>query len=85
MRIELLYAPGCLNYKKARHTLEKLIAEEQWPCHIEMVEHDDHTHNEPAVRVDGTHHHVLPQQEATREFLLRKWKELTESQFAGAH
>lgn len=86
MRIELLYAPGCTNYKTARNTLETLIAEERWPCHVEMVEHADHTHDEPAVRVDGVNHHVIPHQfEAVRDFLSRKWKDITESQFAASY
>jgi len=84
MRIELLYAPGCNNYKKARNTLETVIAEERWPCHIEMVEQAGHTYDEPAVRVDGVNHHVN-QFEAVRDFLTQKWKDLTESQFLGAH
>ena len=84
MRIELLYAPGCNNYKKARNTLETVIAEERWPCHIEMVEKAEHTHDEPSVRVDGVDHHVH-HFEAVRDFLTRKWKDLTESQFLGAH
>ncbi|HEY9681103.1 MAG TPA: hypothetical protein V6C86_05940 [Oculatellaceae cyanobacterium] len=84
MRIELVYAPGCNNYKKAKTTLEAVIAEERLPCHIEMVEHADQAHDRPAVRVDGQDHHVS-HFEALRDFLSMKWKELTESQFRHAH
>ena len=78
MRIELLYAPGCTNYRKARNMLETLIAEESWPCSIEMVEHAGELTEHPSVRVDGSQHKLtLNQLETLRDLLTCKWRDLT--------
>lgn len=77
MRIELLYAPGCLDYKKALHKLEYIIAEERLPLPVELVE--DSVCGAPAVRIDGE---LIGQRstsclEHIREIVQRKWTELT--------
>lgn len=80
MRIELIYSPGCLDYKSALHKLEYIIAEERLPLPVELVE--DRQCLSPVVRIDGElvdkeraasatcHEHI-------REILSRKWRELT--------
>jgi len=80
MRIELLYAPGCNSYTKARNTLETLIAEERWPISVECIEEAGQQSDDPVLRVDGGDHHRFETTgaESLRELLIRKWKELTE-------
>lgn len=77
MRIELLYSPGCLDYKKALHKLEYIIAEERLPLPVELVE--DAVWGSPAVRIDGE---LIGQRpycglEHVREIVRRKWSELS--------
>jgi hypothetical protein len=87
MRIELLYAPGCNTYAKARNTLETLIAEERLPISVECVEEVGQQHDDPILRVDGGDHHRFETQgsETLRDLLIRTWKELTEHPLARVH
>lgn len=80
MRVELIYAPGCLSYRKALHTLETVIAEERLPVPIELVEENDNV--EPFLRIDGEAvgtPKVLTCMETLRDTLSTKWTELTVS------
>jgi hypothetical protein len=85
MRVELVYAPGCTSYRKARNTLETVIAEERLPIPVECIEEDGQVDGSPTIRIDGeVHaspkvHHI----ESLRDLLCRKWKELTENTLLG--
>lgn len=79
MRVEVLYAPGCSSFYKARNTLETLIAEEGLPLPVEVVEEGTQVHGVPKVRIDGKEA-VSHQIEHLRETICRHWKELTEKQ-----
>lgn len=81
MRIELLYTPGCSNYKKALSTLEYIIAEERLPLQVELVENCANEEGEPTVRINGVlvnkaaakSQHCL---EHVREAISHKWHEV---------
>jgi hypothetical protein len=60
MRVELIYAPGCSSYKKARNTLETVIAEEGLPVPVELVEEHSQIHGEPTLRINGNVVHASP-------------------------
>ncbi len=81
MRIELIYAPGCSSYRRARHTLETVIAEEGLPVSIESVEEPSHRSGAPTMRINGKDVQPSPiphQIEHVREAICRHWKEITE-------
>ena len=75
MRVELLYAPGCSSFSKARNTLEMVIAEERLPVPIEVIEEAGQVHGSPTIRVDGSviNHHF----DSIRDALQKRWQELT--------
>jgi hypothetical protein len=52
MRVELIYSPGCITYKKALDVLETVIAEERLPIAIEMQE--ESARLSPGIRINGT-------------------------------
>ena len=83
MRVEVLYAPGCSSYTKARNTLEILIAEEGLPLPVEVIEENSQTYGLPKVRIDGKEA-VSDHIEHLRETICRHWKELTEKQLTSA-
>ena len=78
MRIELVYSPGCSDYKSALHKLEYIIAEERLPLPVELVE--DSICQTPSVRIDGE---IVEKGrpasclEPIRDILRRKWHDLT--------
>jgi hypothetical protein len=83
MRVELLYAPGCSSYKKARNTLETVIAEEGLPVPVELVEEHGQKNGEPTLRINGNVVHASPILHHTdhfRDAICRHWKELTGEQ-----
>jgi hypothetical protein len=89
MRIELLYSPGCSNYKKALNTLEYIIAEERLPLPVELVENSANKEGEPTVRING----VLVKKatksktsclEHVREAISHKWHEVNLSPLLSA-
>ena len=67
MRVELIYSPGCVSYKKALSTLETVIAEERLPLHVEMVEAPKNIENSPRICIDGQYLNDLDQ-EASGEY-----------------
>jgi hypothetical protein len=77
MRVELLYAPGCSSFSRARNTLEMVIAEERLPVPIEMIEEHGQIHGFPTIRIDGAvispKHHF----DSIRDALQQRWQELT--------
>jgi hypothetical protein len=80
MRVELVYSPGCHQYKALRNSLETVIAEECLPIPVEMVENTDKT-NDPIIKIDGN----IVSSETTanivdqfRDLLTGRWQELTE-------
>ncbi len=77
MRVELLYAPGCTSFVKARKTLEMAIADERLPIPIEMVEGSGQIRGSPTIRIDGNEvnaprHHF----EHLRDLLAMRWREI---------
>jgi hypothetical protein len=79
MRVELVYSPGCHQYKSLRNSLETVIAEECLPIPVEMVEETDKT-NYPFVRIDG---HIVSSETANileqfRNLLCGRWQEINE-------
>ncbi len=89
MRIELLYSPGCSNYKKALNNLEYIIAEERLPLPVHLVENSANVEGEPTVQING----VLisrsqpknPQcLEHVREAISHKWHEVNLSPLLSA-
>lgn len=84
MRVELVHAPGS-SCRKARNTIETVIAEEGLPISVECVEEDSQVGGSWAIRIDGEAHsspkgnHI----EVLRDILCRKWKELTETPLLG--
>lgn len=83
MRVELVFAPGCTNYRKAQGILEAVIAEERLPISVEMVEERDRVNGLPAVRIDGKeiNHALFPHHfEQLCSVITHYWKELTEKQ-----
>lgn len=83
MRVELLYAPGCTSYRKARNFLETVIAEEGLPVSIEEIETPGHRDGSPSLRINGTDVHGSPPMlhhiENLREAICNHWKEITET------
>ncbi|HEY9775553.1 MAG TPA: hypothetical protein V6C81_17435 [Planktothrix sp.] len=78
MRVELIYAPGCSSYKKARNTLETVIAEEGLPVPVELVEEHSQIHGEPTLRINGNVVHASPvsqHMEHFRDAINRQWQE----------
>lgn len=82
MRIELLYSPGCSNYKKALSMLEYIIAEEQLPLPVELVE--DSRQTSPSLRIDGEVQEKSNCHETVRSNLRQKWTDRTEMQLLSA-
>lgn len=82
MRIELLYSPGCSNYKKALSMLEYIIAEEQLPLPVELVE--DTRQTSPSVRIDGELQEKTSCHETVRSALREKWTDRTAKQLLSA-
>lgn len=85
MRVELLYAPGCSSYRKARNFLETVIAEEGLPVSIEDIEVPDQRDGSPSLRINGNEVHGSPMLhhiENLREAICNHWKELTEKPMA---
>jgi hypothetical protein len=79
MRVELVYSPGCHEYKSLRNSLETVIAEECLPIPVEMVE-DVHKNISPVIKVDG---HVVSTETANileqfRNLLCGRWQEINE-------
>ncbi|MBS2002264.1 MAG: hypothetical protein U0103_03935 [Candidatus Obscuribacterales bacterium] len=77
MRVELLYAPGCTSFAKARKTLEMAIADERLPIPIEMVEEAGQIGGSPTIRIDGNEvksarHHF----EHLCSLLSGRWREI---------
>ncbi len=77
MRVELLYAPGCTSFSKARTTLEMAIADERLPIPIEMIEELGQIGGSPTIRINGNvinsaQHHF----EHLRNLLALRWKEI---------
>jgi hypothetical protein len=86
MRVELLYAPGCSSYKKARNTLETVIAEEGLPVPVELIEEAGQVDGSPMLRINGNVLHgspVLQHVEHVRDAICRHWKEITEHPLSG--
>lgn len=84
MRVELLYAPGCTSYSKARTTLEMAIADERLPIPIELIEEAGQVGGSPTIRIDGAEvnsprHHF----EHLRDLLAIRWKEIHHSPLLG--
>lgn len=89
MRIELLYSPGCSNYKKALSTLEYIIAEERLPLPVELVENKANIEGEPTVRINGELVKKSSKSkkaclEHVREAISHKWHEVTLSPLLSA-
>ena len=82
MRVELVYAPGCNSFGRARNTLEMVIAEERLPIPVELVEDQNHGTAPPAIRIDGICH-VGHHFDHLRDLLSGRWKELTEKPLLG--
>jgi hypothetical protein len=53
MRVELIYTPGCNSYRKALNTLQTVIAEEQLPIPVEMIESTCSKVVSPTIKIDG--------------------------------
>jgi hypothetical protein len=52
MRVELIYTPGCKVSRKTLDNLQTVIAEEQLPIPVEVIERNEHlAHN--TIRIDG--------------------------------
>ncbi len=93
MRIELLYSPGCSNYKKALNNLEYIIAEERLPLPVHLVENSANVEGEPTVQINGVlisrsqpknpqkNPHCL---EHVREAISHKWHEVNLSPLLSA-
>jgi hypothetical protein len=83
MRVELLYAPNCSTYKRARNTLETVIAEEGLPVPVEMVEETGQVDGAPTLRINGNVvHSVSHHIEHVRDAICKHWKDLTEKPLA---
>ena len=85
MRVELVYAPGCNSYTKARTALETVIAEEGLPVPVELTEESGPEHGSPMLRINGNIHHgaaILHHIEQLRDAICKHWKELTEKPLA---
>jgi len=81
MRVELLYAPGCSSYQRARTTLETVIAEEGLPLPIEFIEEVGQLDGSPSLRINGNVTHASPfthHIETMRDAICNHWKEITE-------
>jgi hypothetical protein len=86
MRVELLYAPGCNSFKKARNYLETVIAEEGLPVAVMLIEEPGQVHGSPSLRINGNvvhnspmHHHA----DHFRDAICKHWKEMTEHPLSG--
>jgi hypothetical protein len=80
MRVELIYAPGCSSYTKARNTLETVIAEEGLPVPVELVEESGQTSGEPTLRINGNVVQGSPvthPMDHVRDAICKHWKDLT--------
>ncbi len=78
MRVELIYAPGCGSYEKILKKLEMVIAEEQLPLPVELVQENKLQH-EPILRIDGEAiglPQILTCADTMRKALAEKWKEM---------
>jgi len=92
MRIELLYSPGCSNYKKALNTLEYIIAEERLPLPVHLVENSSNKEGEPTVQINGVLIHKSQPSKAknsmclehVREAISHKWHEVNLSPLLSA-
>jgi len=85
MRVELLYAPGCSSYTKARTVLETVIAEEGLPVSVEGIEESNQVTGSPSLRINGNIVHGAPflhHIDHIREAISTHWKELTEKPLA---
>jgi hypothetical protein len=84
MRVELIYAPGCSTYSRARNILETVIAEERLPIPIELIEESGQEGGFPTIKIDGSvAHSLLHHYEGLRDVLCRRWKELHEAPLLG--
>lgn len=52
MRVELIYTPGCRVSRKTLDNLQTVIAEEQLPIPVEVVENKEHLGSN-TIRIDG--------------------------------
>ncbi|MDZ4833518.1 MAG: hypothetical protein SGJ27_07035 [Candidatus Melainabacteria bacterium] len=81
MRVELIYAPGCASYEKVLKRLQKVIAEEQLPVPVELVQENKLQHD-PILRIDGEAiglPRILTCADTMRNALAEKWKEMAVS------
>lgn len=83
MRVELLYAPGCTSFVKARKTLEMAIADERLPIPIELIEEHNQVEGAPTIRIDGhevnsPRHHF----EHLCDVLAKRWRAIHREQLA---
>lgn len=78
MRVELIYAPGCGSYEKILKRLQAVIAEEQLPVPVELVE-ENKLQNEPILRIDGEAigvPKILTCADTMRSTIADKWTEM---------
>ncbi len=52
MRVELIYTPGCKVSRKTLDNLQTVIAEEQLPIPVEVIEKNEHLAAN-TIRIDG--------------------------------
>ena len=71
MRIELIYSPGCQSAKETLSFLERVIAEEQLPIPIELVERVSAA---PIVRINGTDLHSENTHDLIRSSISDCWR-----------
>jgi hypothetical protein len=71
MRVELLYAPGCLVSRRALDSLQTIIAEEGLPLPVEMTE----TTGNSVIKIDGDEIACGSHIEQLRALMSKKWME----------
>lgn len=71
MRVELLYAPGCLVSRRALDSLQTIIAEEGLPLPVEMSE----TSGNSIIKIDGDEIACASHIDQLRVLVSRKWME----------
>lgn len=71
MRVELLYAPGCMASRRALDSLQTIIAEEGLPLPVEMSE----TAGSSVIKIDGDEIECGSHIEQLRALVSRKWLE----------
>lgn len=78
MRVELIYAPGCGSYEKVLKRLQTVIAEEQLPVPVELIQENKLQHD-PILRIDGEAiglPKILTCADTMRDAIADKWTEM---------